>query len=273
MLETILDNFFIFITQFGAELFYMIFLPPIFWCLNKKFGFRLFYLSLLAGYIAALLKNLVDLPRPPKEQWKTEPDASGFPSGHTMGTTSLWGYLGIKVRNSYVMTIGLTIIILVAISRVYLGVHYPIDIVGGILFGFALILGFLVFEPKISIIINNLKFSQKLALSILIPAIFTIFAFQSLPGDIRIISGAGALFGVSIGYVLECETTNFNLDVSRKQKVLRVFIGFLIAFSAFFGLIAIIPDTPAWHYAHASLGGFNVMFVAPVVFTSIEKYS
>jgi hypothetical protein len=211
----------------------------------------------LAGYFAALLKNLMDLPRPPKDQWKTEPDASGFPSGHSMGTTSLWGYLVIKLRNSYMMIIGLTIIILVAISRLYLGVHYLIDVVGGLLFGVALILGFLVFEPKLSVMINTLKFPQKLALSILIPVIFTIFAFLSLPGDTRVISGIGALFGISIGYVLECETTNFNLDVSSKQKVFRVIIGFLLAFSAFFGLNSIIPDAPSWHFAIAALGGFN----------------
>ncbi|MCK5560235.1 MAG: phosphatase PAP2 family protein [Thermoplasmata archaeon] len=273
MVETILGNFFIAITQFGAELFYMIFLPPIFWCLNKKFGFRLLYLTLLAGYIAALLKNIVQTPRPPKAQWKVTPEAYGFPSGHAMGTTSLWGYLIVKLRTYYILILGLAIIILVSISRIYLGVHYPIDVIGGIIFGIAIILGFIVFEPKLSSIINKLNFIQQLAIGCSVPIILSIFAFLSMAGngDNRVILGAGALLGVTLGYIIESETTNFNLEVTITRKVFRIFIGFLIALGVYFGLGALLPNTVVWEYLIAFLGGINVTLFVPWVFTSIER--
>lgn len=273
MVETILDNFFMAITQFGAELFYMIFLPPIFWCLNKKFGFRLLYLTLLAGYVAALLKNIVQTPRPPKAQWKVTPEAYGFPSGHSMGTTSLWGYLIVKLRTYYILILGLAIIILVSISRIYLGVHYPIDVVGGIIFGIAIILAFIVFEPKLSSIINKLNFIQQLAIGCSVPIILSIFAFLSMAGnsDDRVILGAGALLGVTLGYIIESETTNFNLEVTITQKVFRIFIGFLIALSVFFGLGALLPDIVVWEYLIAFLGGINVTLFVPWVFTCVER--
>lgn len=273
LFESFLDNFFIAVTELGSELFYMIFLPPIFWCLNKKFGFRLIYISLLAGYFTALIKNITDTSRPPEKYWKVDPDASGFPSGHTMGPTALWGYLIVKLKSKLILVIGISIIVLTSISRLYLGVHYPIDILGGLIFGIGLVIGFLYFEPVLTTKINELNFSQKLALSILIPAILAALAFTSLPGDIRVISGSGAIMGMSIGYVIECRTTNFKIDVNTGQKIIRIFIGLAIAFSLYFGLLNLVPDTELWLFILAVLGGVNVTFFAPAVFTTIERYS
>ncbi len=273
LLESFLDNFFIAVTELGSELFYMIFLPPIFWCLNKKVGFRLIYISLLAGYFTALIKNITDTPRPPEKYWKVDPESSGFPSGHTFGPTTLWAYLTVKLKSKIILVIGFLIIILVSISRLYLGVHYPIDVIGGLIFGIGLVIGFLYFEPKVTPKFNELNFSQKLALSIVIPAILVAIAFISLPGDTRVISGSGAIMGFSIGYILECRTTNFKIDVNTGQKIIRIFIGLSIAFSLYFGLLNLVPDTEFWLFILAVLGGVNVTFFAPAVFTTVERYS
>jgi hypothetical protein len=266
-----MDTFFIAVTELGSEIFYMIFLPPIFWCLNKKFGLRLFYITLLAGYFTALIKNLTDAPRPPEKYWKVEPEASGFPSGHTIGPTTMWGYIIIKLKSKIILVIGILIIFLVSISRLYLGVHYPIDILGGLVFGIGLLLGFLHFEPILTKKINKLNFYQKISLSILVPACLVAIAFTTLPGDIRAVSGSGAIMGISIGYLLESRIINFKTDVNANIKVIRVIIGFLITFIIFFSIYSLMPRINIWHFILALSGGFNLTFLAPLVFTSIER--
>ena len=52
MEPSILDLLFKFITNFGSELFYMIVIPPIFWCINKKFSFRLLLITAIATFIS-----------------------------------------------------------------------------------------------------------------------------------------------------------------------------------------------------------------------------
>jgi len=272
LLESFIDNFFIGVTELGSELFYMIFLPPIFWCLNKKFGFRLIYISLLAGFLTALTKNVADTSRPPEKYWKVKPESPGFPSGHTFGPTALWGYLSVKLKSRIILVFGITIVALVSISRLYLGVHYPIDVIGGLVFGIGLVIGFLYFEPRITQKVNELTFGQKLALGIIVPAFLSLLAFLSLPGDTRVISGSGAIMGVSVGYIIECHTINFKIDVGTGQKILRIFIGLSIAFALFFGLMMVVPDNVFWLFMLAVLGGVNVTLFAPLVFTSIERF-
>jgi membrane-associated phospholipid phosphatase len=270
LVNTILDTFFITVTELGSELFYMIFLPPIFWCLNKKFGFRLFFITLLAGYFTALVKNITSSPRPPEKHWMVEPESSSFPSGHAMGPTSMWGYIIVKLKHQIILIIGISIIILVSISRLYLGVHYPIDILGGLVFGIGLVIGFIYFEPALSEQINNLNFSQKIILSLIIPLILAGLAYLTLPGDIRAISGSGALLGICLGYVVESRINNFVVKGNLFQKIYRVIIGFLVTFIIFFGIYSLIPKTEFWYFILALTGGICITLIAPIVFTNLE---
>ncbi|MCI2863900.1 phosphatase PAP2 family protein [Staphylococcus hominis] len=114
----------------------------------------------LSGILNPLLKNIFDLERPTLLRLI---DISGFsfPSGHAMGSTSFFGSaMYIAQRRASGSTKGVIIglcvalILLISISRVYLGVHYPTDIIAGIIGGaFCIVLSTLVlkglYEPTI----------------------------------------------------------------------------------------------------------------------------
>lgn len=93
----------------------------------------------------AVLKSSFDRPRPQLFEWLTEPSSSSFPSGHAMSSAIVYftvAYLIARLekrRWMRVVTIlsSLLIVLLISVSRLYLGVHYPSDVLAGMIIGLA----------------------------------------------------------------------------------------------------------------------------------------
>jgi membrane-associated phospholipid phosphatase len=100
--------------------------------------FVLLFCALFSGEVASILKNGFEVPRPPLGL--SERDSFSFPSGHTIAAasiTAVLGYLALRERILPVTYIaaGTLLVLLVAISRVYLDMHWFSDVVGGALIG------------------------------------------------------------------------------------------------------------------------------------------
>ena len=96
--------------------------------------------------INLIFKNIIARERPDHLRLIEETGYS-FPSGHAMGSMAFYGSLIVIIKNSklakkykYIINILLGLLIfLIGISRIYLGVHYPSDIIGGWFIGFILL--------------------------------------------------------------------------------------------------------------------------------------
>lgn len=112
-----------------------------------KMGFLIFGCTLVNWILNEVLKNIIQRPRP--EILRLIPETSySFPSGHTLASFSVCGILiylilrsGLNRTIKIILTVFLTVFpILVGASRIYLGVHYASDVLGGILFALILLL-------------------------------------------------------------------------------------------------------------------------------------
>jgi undecaprenyl-diphosphatase len=91
---------------------------------------------------------VVDRPRPPVEQLDSIPPSGSFPSGHVAASVAFYGALFVVVcchtRRRWIrgvfLTIAIVIPIIVATSRMYRGMHHPIDVIAGALLGFCTVL-------------------------------------------------------------------------------------------------------------------------------------
>lgn len=95
---------------------------------------------LIAGGIAVLLKNMFMEPRPfmtlsNVHLLVSENDPNSFPSGHTTSTVAVLGVLIFKYKDKLLRAILIICCFLVAFSRIYCGVHYPLDVVTGAIIG------------------------------------------------------------------------------------------------------------------------------------------
>jgi len=132
----ILNEFMLLVTQLGEETAFLAVALVLFWCVDKYKG----YFILSVGFIGTLSNQFMKLwfriPRP----WLVDPHftileqameaASGysFPSGHTQSAVGTFGGIAATSKNRWVRFLAITAAVFVPISRMYIGVHTPLDI-------------------------------------------------------------------------------------------------------------------------------------------------
>ncbi len=142
------DWFFSLITHLGEETFFLVIAILFFWCVNKREGYFILITGLVGTVVNQLAKLFFRIPRP----WVLDPEfdiieaareeATGysFPSGHTQNIAGTYGAIAAYEPKKWKTALCTTLIVLVAFSRMYLGVHTPLDVITSLLVALALIL-------------------------------------------------------------------------------------------------------------------------------------
>ncbi len=211
-----IDFLFKALTQFGS--FYVLFFLATltFWCYDKKLGFRLMYVILISAILVIFAKNLFKTTRPPQVLHKVSSEGYGFPSGHALVSSAFLGYLWLSIRKGMVFV--LLAILSISISRVYLGVHYVGDIMGGIFFGF--VTAFISYKYIFTTNITQTNLRYAIAL---FPAIVLMLYPLKEVVDVGVM-----MISIGIGYLLEEEYIMFEDANNNLQRIKRAFTGLLV---------------------------------------------
>lgn len=142
-----LDQVMLGITYTGSELTVITFAGLLYW-LYRSQEMKFFWGAVISFLGAISLNGLIKLffarPRPSEFPPLSPAHTYGFPSGHTVAAISLYGFLAYAFwQNGKKGWAALAAgwIFLIAISRIYLGMHYPSDVIGGLVFGGIWLLG------------------------------------------------------------------------------------------------------------------------------------
>lgn len=134
--------FFLGVTHLGDALFYIFLLSFYFWLVDPLQGRQLALIMILSIVSNFLLKEMFALPRP----YVVNPDVTtveaaattgnrSFPSGHAQGVMTVWGVIAFFQRKRWLWWVAGILIFFVSLSRIYLGVHFPVDVVAGLILG------------------------------------------------------------------------------------------------------------------------------------------
>lgn len=138
-----LDQVMIAFTWLGGELFYMLMIPIIYWAVDRERAHRLAVVFLISLWLNGAAKEWAAMPRPdpaPGIARIYEATGPGFPSGHAQGSMTFWGWLALEYPRPWFVAVAMLMILGVSISRLYLGVHFPGDVLGGWALGLAVVL-------------------------------------------------------------------------------------------------------------------------------------
>ena len=142
-----LDFLFLTVTHLGEELVFLALAIVIFWCVSKREGYYILITGLVGTVVNQSLKLICRVRRPwtypgfsAVEGAIGEATGYSFPSGHTQNVVGTLGGMARWTRRLWLRITLIVLAVLVAFSRMYLGVHYPTDVLFSVLFGTLLVM-------------------------------------------------------------------------------------------------------------------------------------
>lgn len=295
-----LGMFMLLVSILGAPEFYLVIIPLILWCYNKSLGVRLLLLLSISAAINAMLKILFHAPRPywvsaEVKAFSSEP-TFGMPSAAAQISLTFLGYICTWFKKRSIWIVCIALIILVGISRMYLGVHFLTDILSGWIIALIILLVYLRYEKPAAMWLLQKPASTRILLAFLASCLFIILAqvviyclgawqvpagWSALafvqtnavidplsPRDV--LMAAGLLFGASAGAVISAVYIPYVVDGSRSRKAIRYLTGILILAFLWVALSAPTksPDLAGYGMAYfrAALAGVWITAGAPFMF-------
>ncbi len=260
------------LTFISDELFFLLFLPLVYWCLDRRTGARVTLLFLVSAYVNAVVKVFAAQPRPalydPRVWAYSDVGGSGgFPSGHTQNTLAVWGYLAAKVRRTWMWIVTGVLVVCVPLSRLYLGVHFPHDLFGGYVIGALLLFVYLRWGERGERWLAGMGVGAQLALvaALTIPLMLI---FLTEDG----VTGGATLLGMGGGLVIQARWIGFEVDGVLWKRVARYALGAAVMVGLWAGLRAAFSGLgPAllFRFIRYALMGFWGGAGAPWVFVKL----
>lgn len=260
------------ITVFGEEFLLIAIAVFIYWNINKKKGFVICMSLLNALTAMGIAKAVIRFPRPWTriENLDTvrQHTATGysFPSGHTTCAASTFGAIAVGFKKRWLSIICAAMIALVGISRMYLCVHWPMDVFGGLVIGCgSALLLYSVFARLFDDKEKSIRVATVLAVVMtLLSVVFSILlvlekvdfdAFDDLNITFAIYGG------LALGFALERKTYDYVIEEGRRgRKLLRYVAGMVVVAAILFGMKAAFKAVGLYNPATRALRYFLVGF-------------
>ena len=240
----VLDAIFSFFTTFGEETAFILIGLLFYWCVSKKQGYYLLSIGLIGTVLNQFLKLIFRIPRPWVQDESFEiveaarEQATGysFPSGHTQNSVGIFGGIALWNKNKAIKILSILVCVMVPLSRMYLGVHTPLDV--GVSIALSLLLVFVLY-PIIYKTTAEIKTMRTLfvIMAVFSAAYLCFVSFYKFPANVdseNLTHGtetAYKMFGVILGLWISFEIDNKYIKFKTEGKwwvqILKLVIGLI----------------------------------------------
>ena len=294
-------------TFMGYPQAYMLVIAVIYWAFDRKLGMRMAVFLPFCAVTNSLLKQAFHAPRP---YWTDiritgmhADSGFGMPSGHAQSST-VWILGAVYLRKVWFWIIAIIVTLMVGVSRSYLGVHFPSQILAGWITGLLILMVFIRLEGRVLSWIGRTSLSQQIWVLLLSSAgmillgllLVMLLKIWEMPeawilntqkylslskaglqsyGMASVSGNTGSFLGVALGAVLMNVRGNFNIGGTWTRKLLRVVIGIIILGSLFTGIQFFEPGNDrmlqysVWRFAGFFIISFSAVFILPLLFRRI----
>ena len=281
------------VTQLGGEVIFIVAAVVVFWCVSKWEGYYLMTIAFCGTVLNQFLKLICRVPRP----WVRDPnftivesaraEATGysFPSGHTQNAIGLFGGMARWGGRRWVRLELTALALVIAFSRMYLGVHTPADVGVSLVLAAALVLGL---YPLMRRAQEKPRYmGYVLAAMLVVSGAFVVFVETcGFPADMdaeNLASGIGnawkmlgAVAGMTLAWLLDRRYIHFETQAVWWVQVIKVAVGMALLLAIKSGLKAPLLAL----LGHEGLAGgvryFLLVLVAgavwPLVFRPMSKW-
>ncbi len=242
----------------------------IYWAVNKRVGINLAYCLGLSILINTIVKIFVRAARPfeklPELKAGRLGTATGysFPSTHSQTIATFMTSLSLYVKRGWIIVVTVFALLAVGLSRLYFCVHWPVDVMCGLLFG--TIIGFVVYrllERILSVPSADVMFASSIfVLSVIIFCLLLLVYYRlqlyplaKIADNFKI---TGLVAGISLGNLLEMCCLRFEPASTTKNKILTIVLGFVGAGVIYGGLKLLLPVSVFSYFARYFIVGFWV---------------
>ncbi len=284
-----------FLSFLGQEEFYLLIMPGLYWCWDASVGLRVGVMLLLSGGINNIFKLAFNSPRPYWIYKEVIPYAQegsfGLPSGHAQNAVSVWGAMAVSIRRKWAWIAAFLLMFLIGLSRLYLGVHFPHDVLVGWLIGGLLLWALLRCEEPIKKRLASKPVNAQIIVVLLVSLSLVILgaALKLNLGDLVVViqgqepvysleasmegllTSTGAFFGLAAGAIWLNARGGFNARGKALPLIGRYIIGLVGVVLLWRGLGMLFPggDTLVAYslrYLRYALIGFWISAGAPSLF-------
>lgn len=294
-----------FFSYLGTEDFFFLGLPLIYWSIDSALGLRVGFILAASSMFNYMGKLLFAGPRP---YWASShvralwaETSFGVPSGHAQNAMSVWGIIAASRRQVWVWVAAILLIFLIGFSRIYLGAHFPHDVIIGWLFGAVILWAFMRFWDPVAVWLGNKSFRQQTVIAFIISMIFVGMglAVVSLRSDYQlpvswmdnallagteapapvdpngIFTSAGTFFGLAFGLAWIMSMGGYQANGPVWMRALRYVIGLIGVLILWMGLGEIFPRGDgvlvySLRFVRYALVGWWVTGGAPWVFARLK---
>ncbi|HRQ22534.1 MAG TPA: phosphatase PAP2 family protein [Anaerolineales bacterium] len=260
-----------FFSQLGTEDFFFIVLPLIYWSIDAGLGVRVGMILAVGNVFNYIGKLAFAGPRP---YWVSSdvrawwPETSfGAPSGHAQHAMSVWGIIAASRREGWVRAICILLIFMIGFSRIYLGAHFPHDVVLGWLIGGLILWAFIRYWDAVAAWLAGKTFRQQVWTAFIVSMIFVAagwavtaprsdfqvpemwmdnarLAGTELPAPVDlngVFTSAGSFFGLAAGLAWINSRGGYQADGPVWKRIVRYAVGLVGVLILWMGLGAVFP--------------------------------
>jgi membrane-associated phospholipid phosphatase len=291
-----------FFTFLGSENFFLLVLPALYWCIDMNLGIRIGFILLVNASLNETLKLAFHGPRPYWYSTKVKAfiaeSSFGVPSGHSQNSVGVWGMLASHIERNWAWVAAVLVMFLIGLSRLYLAVHFPQDVLLGWGIGALVLWLFIHYWERVEGWLEKLQLNEQIMFAFgisiglialsgimlilwinwILPVVWIQNATAAFPNEpfnsetlSPTISSAATLFGLAAGLAWLKSRGGYDVYGSVWLRSVRYVLGIAGMLAIYLGLKTIFPDGETFvayifQYIRYALIGVWVSALAPMLF-------